>query len=98
MPERIDVSAARSRLSEGALLVCAYDDDERWRQNRLEGAISLADLRAKEKSLRKDQEVIFYCACPNEETSTRVAGEYMARGFTDVKVLVGGVKAWKAAG
>ena len=96
MAERIDVGAARSRVSEGALLVCAYDD-ERWRQNRLDGAISLADLRAKGQSLRKDQEVIFYCACPNEETSTRVADEYTARGFTDVKVLVGGVKAWKAA-
>ena len=98
MAERIDVSVARTHLSEGALLVCAYGDDERWQQNRIDGAIPLAEFRSKEKSLRKDQEVVFYCACPNEETSTHVADEYTARGFTGVKVLVGGVKAWRTAG
>ena len=97
MAERIDVGVAHSHLGAGALLVCAYDD-ERWRQNKLEGAISLPDFRAKEKSLRKDREVIFYCACPNEATSAHVADGYTAQGFTSVKVLAGGVKAWKTAG
>jgi hypothetical protein len=45
-----------------ALLVCAYDSDERFRSLQLEGAISLAALKAKLPSLSKEQEIVFYCA------------------------------------
>ena len=45
-----------------ALLVCAYDSDEQFRNSRLEGAISLSEFRLKLPSLSKDQEIIFYCA------------------------------------
>jgi hypothetical protein len=62
MAERIDVRRARDHLSAGALLVCAYDDEAKWRQNRLDGAISLADFRAQEQSVPKDRELVFYCA------------------------------------
>ena len=44
------------------LLVCAYDDEEKFRQNRLQGAVSLADFRARQDSIPKDREIIFYCA------------------------------------
>jgi hypothetical protein len=44
------------------LLVCAYDSDEQFRGQRLEGAISLTEFRAKLPSLSKDQEIVFYCA------------------------------------
>jgi rhodanese-related sulfurtransferase len=60
--ERIDARQAHADVAAGALLVCAYDDDEKWRKNRLDGAIPLADFRAREASLPKDQEIIFYCA------------------------------------
>jgi hypothetical protein len=43
-------------------LVCAYDDDEKWRKNRLEGAMSLTDFRARESTIPKNREIIFYCA------------------------------------
>jgi rhodanese-related sulfurtransferase len=64
MAERIGVDEARRHLqaNPNALLVCAYDSDEKFRQNRLDGAISLADLKAREGSLPKDREIIFYCA------------------------------------
>lgn len=45
-----------------ALLVCAYDSEERFRSLQLDGAISLSEFRAKLPSLPKDQEIIFYCA------------------------------------
>jgi hypothetical protein len=45
-----------------ALLVCAYDSDEKFQQNRLDGAISLADFQARESSIPKSREIIFYCA------------------------------------
>jgi rhodanese-related sulfurtransferase len=64
MAERISVAETRRHLqaNANALLVCAYDSDEKFRQNRLDGAISLADLKAREANLPKDREIIFYCA------------------------------------
>ena len=60
---RIDVEGTKNKLATGqALLVCAYDNDQKFARNHLEGAISLAELRAKSADLTKDQEIIFYCA------------------------------------
>jgi hypothetical protein len=62
--DRIDPQTTHRHLSAqgGALLVCAYDDSEKFKQNRLEGALSLRDFEAQAKSLEKDREIIFYCA------------------------------------
>jgi rhodanese-related sulfurtransferase len=64
MAERIRVDEARRHLqaSPSALLVCAYDSDEKCRQYWLDGAVTLSDFRARERSLPKDREIIFYCA------------------------------------
>jgi hypothetical protein len=62
-PERISAEEVRRKQSnEGVLLVCAYDTDEKFRKYHLDGALSLADFRAREKSLPKQQELVFYCA------------------------------------
>ena len=45
-----------------ALLVCAYDSDEKFENNHLEGAISLSDFKARERNMARDREIIFYCA------------------------------------
>lgn len=58
---RISVEEARRKVQAGqALLVCAYDDEEKCNKIRLEGAISLRDLEARRPS--KQQELIFFCA------------------------------------
>lgn len=44
----------------GALLVCAYESDEKFQDNYLEGAISLNDFKSRLGSIPKDQEIIFY--------------------------------------
>lgn len=60
---RISPEEARQKLISGtALLVCAYDDEQKFKQNHLEGAISIAELNSKLTSLSKDHEIIFYCA------------------------------------
>ncbi len=60
--ERISVEDARTRTkSGGALLVCAYDDEAKCNRMKLEGAISMTELRARTASLPKDREIIFYC-------------------------------------
>ena len=80
------------------LLVCAYDDEEKFKQNDLEGAIPLRKLRAQENSRQKNWPIIFYCACPHDEGAKERAQEYADKGFTNVKVLKGGVHAWQEAG
>ena len=65
MPEpiRISVEEARQKANSGAaLLVCAYDDEEKFGSNHLLGATSFGEFRAKLPSLSTEQEIIFYCA------------------------------------
>jgi rhodanese-related sulfurtransferase len=81
-----------------AILVCGYEKDEDFQKNDLEGAISLTEFRRRVDSFPKDENVIFYCACPHDETSIMRAEEYQKQGFTNVQVLEGGVNAWRNAG
>ena len=47
---------------------------------------------------RDGESVIFYCACPHDEGAIQQAKKYQREGFTNVKILEGGVNAWKNAG
>jgi hypothetical protein len=65
MPDvpRIDVAEARRERQAGrGLLVCAYDDDAKCGRMKLDGSLTLSELRARLPSLPKSQELIFYCA------------------------------------
>ncbi len=60
---RITPQDAHAAVAAGrALLVCGYEDPERFKLMRLEGGISLQDFRALLPTLPKDREIIFYCA------------------------------------
>ena len=62
-PIRIPPEQVREKVtSNSALLVCAYDDDVKFKQMHLEGGISLGEFKSKLSSLSKTQEIIFYCA------------------------------------
>lgn len=63
-PERISVEEARQHLQSApnALLVCAYDSQEKFEKYPLEGAILLDEFRSRLDSLNEEQEIIFYCA------------------------------------
>lgn len=80
------------------MLVCAYDTNDKLRKCHLDGAMSLKEFRARVDLIPKNREIIFFCACPEEATSSRRAEEAVALGFRNVKVLSGGVEAWKEAG
>lgn len=61
--ERISPEEVNKKLKAGsALLVCAYDDEEKFRTLHLEGALSFNQFKSKLPSLSKDQEIVFYCA------------------------------------
>ncbi len=60
-PRRIPPEEVRGKvLSGSALLVCAYNDEEKFKRLQLENAISLGDFSLKVESLPKEQEIIFY--------------------------------------
>ena len=60
-PERISPKEVRERLEAGkALLVCAYEDEAKFKIMELQGAISLDEFKSKLPSLVKDQEIVFY--------------------------------------
>ncbi len=61
--ESVSAPDAREKtMKKSALLVCAYDSDEKFKAVSLEGAISLNEFKSKANGLKKDQEIIFYCA------------------------------------
>ena len=61
--ERISAEGARPKVQSGqALLVCAYEDDAKCATMRLDGAITLSELRRMLPSLPKDREIVLYCA------------------------------------
>jgi len=61
--ERIGPDETYKKLKAGAaLLVCAYDDEEKCRGLLLEGAMSWNTFQAKTSSLSTEEEIIFYCA------------------------------------
>ncbi len=61
--QRVSVEEARKKVqSDSALLVCAYDSDEKFQKMHLEGALSLGDFRTRVSTLSKEKEIIFYCA------------------------------------
>ena len=58
---------------------------------RLNSRLNMAPL----KDVPRTQEVVTYCACPNDESSIRAAQVLLEAGFTRVRVLKGGWVTWK---
>jgi hypothetical protein len=62
-PRRITVQQAYAQAKAGsALLVCAYEDEEKFRRWKLEGALSWKEFEARPEAGDKNLIIIFYCA------------------------------------
>ena len=62
-PKWVSAEEVHKKLGSGqALLVCAYEDDQKFERNHLEGALSLKEFESKLPSLSKNEEIVFYCA------------------------------------
>ena len=95
--DQISVEIAWEKVKSGdALLICSYGGS--CEDILLEGAILHKELETRLPSQSKNQEIIFYCDWPDEATSAGLAEKYIKKGFTNVKVLKGGVEAWTDAG
>src|SRR5262245_22652307 len=102
---RVTADEVLSRLSRGEPLVfvdARRDDEWQTASETLPGAIRLSpEVRDEEETLPlipRDRGVITYCTSPHEESAARVADFLIARGWTDVHPLYGGVEAWRRAG
>ena len=59
--KRVGAEDVHGKLQSGkALLVCAYQDDLKFRQMPLEAAISFSEFEKRKASLPRDIEVVFY--------------------------------------
>jgi rhodanese-related sulfurtransferase len=58
---------------------------------RLRSRLSLSPL----KDIPRDQEVVTYCACPNDESSIEAARILQESGFKRARALKGGWQEWK---
>ena len=60
-PIRIPAEEARKKVtSSEAILVCAYEDEGKFRKMHLQDAISLQNFKTRLPALSKEQEIIFY--------------------------------------
>jgi rhodanese-related sulfurtransferase len=64
------------------------------------GATRIApkDIAEQTASFSRDQNSVIYCTGGDEETSSMVLGKARALNFTRVKLLKGGLAAWKEKG
>jgi rhodanese-related sulfurtransferase len=67
---------------------------------RVPGArvIRMDELEARHAEIPRDQEIVLYCACPNDASSARMALLLKRRGIERVRPLHGGIDAWIASG
>ena len=58
---RVTAEEVYEKLKSGkVLLVCAYEDEARFKKMQLEGAISFNEFKSKLPALSEDQEIVFY--------------------------------------
>jgi membrane protein DedA with SNARE-associated domain/rhodanese-related sulfurtransferase len=102
---RVDVDELNRMIQDGERpLIVDVRSAASQQQGRIPGAVWI-DNKAFEQTLharglheRGAEEVIVYCACPNEASAAQVARKLMRAGFRRVRPLAGGIEAWVARG
>lgn len=57
--------------------------------------VNMEDLEKRHHEFPRDREIIIYCDCPNEESSSKTALILRRKGFTRLRPLLGGIEAWR---
>jgi rhodanese-related sulfurtransferase len=95
--ELIDPQEASQLAIEGDALFVDVRSEAAYVQGHIAGAIN-APLLSIPTSVGRladyGKTLIFYCSCPNEETSIAASDELIRQGFEDVLVLRGGIGDW----
>jgi membrane protein DedA with SNARE-associated domain/rhodanese-related sulfurtransferase len=63
----------------------------------IRGALRMTaeELEQRHHEIPRHQDVILFCACPNEATAAKMALLLRSKGVTRVRPLVGGIDAWR---
>lgn len=60
--KRIPPHEVHSGVKSGRILfVCGYEDEAKFQESRLEGAISFKEFESRLPTIPKEQEIVFYC-------------------------------------
>lgn len=97
---RISVEQLMEMISEGSAPTIIDVRAQSAEYGRIPGSIilSLKDVAGFNPEIAENEDVIVYCACPNEVSAARVAKALMMKGYRKVHPLKGGIEAWIAAG
>ncbi len=100
---RLTVDQLRAMLDAGAMPTVVdvrSATSVRLDPRRVPGAIAieLRDIGRRAGELPKEVTVVLYCNCPNEVSAAQAARVLARAGFTDTRLLEGGLDAWAAAG
>jgi membrane protein DedA with SNARE-associated domain/rhodanese-related sulfurtransferase len=60
--------------------------------------IPLETIEARSSELSQDHELVIYCTCPNQASSSMALQRLRRYGFSRVRVLSGGLQAWRDKG
>lgn len=59
---RITPEETKRRMDSGqAILVCAYESDDKYESVKLDGSISLNEFKQHLPDMPQEQEIVFYC-------------------------------------
>lgn len=98
---RITVDELKQKLDAGEPLTIVdvrHALDLEANPHLIPGALhmSIEEIDLRHHEIPRDQEIVLYCACPNEVSSARTAMRLKRNGITRVRPLEGGLDAWRA--
>ena len=100
--DRVSVGELREMMARerGAMILDVRSEIVQATSGRIPGsrAIDMNRIAAGLDGVPIENEVVVYCACPNEASAVTVARELQRLGFKRVRPLHGGIDAWIDAG
>ena len=99
---RITVEELRRLINEGktVLILDVRPLDVRTAHGIIPGAVAghATEIDVLIGTYPREQEIIIYCACPNEASAASAAKHLRRAGFKRIRPLLGGIDAWVEAG
>jgi rhodanese-related sulfurtransferase len=60
--------------------------------------MSPKEIQANPSLIPRDQDSVVYCTCPGDKTAVEIVQKALSLQFVKVRILKGGLEAWKAKG
>ncbi len=97
----IDPAGLADLLQHGRVVVVDNNPEARWAVGHVPGAVNLDPADYQREDLGADSDdtpLVFYCKGPGCGASHYAAKRAVRMGFRDVRVMPGGIAAWRQAG